>query len=111
MVNAYVGGELVGNVSLTPVGHRARVRHRCVIGIAVRRALWGQGLGRQLLAQAIALAGRMGYSQAELGVFADNARAIALYESLGFETWGRVRGACRMPDGRLRDELMMGRIL
>ena len=108
MVNAYIGDGLAGNVTLFPVGGRSRMRHRCEIGIAVRRAYWGRGLGALLMREVLSLAPGLRFSQAELGVYADNTRAVKLYEGLGFETWGRVKNACLMPDGRLRDELLMG---
>ena len=44
---------------------------------------------------------QMGYAQLELGVFADNLRAAALYESLGFQEWGRMRNAFRLKDGTM----------
>ena len=53
----------------------------------------------------------MGYTQMELGVYSDNERAIRLYETLGFERWGVLRCAFRLPDGTYRDEIQMGLFL
>ena len=45
------------------------------------------------------------------GVFADNLRAAALYESLGFQEWGRMRNAFQLKDGTMVDEILMGLML
>jgi RimJ/RimL family protein N-acetyltransferase len=42
----------------------------------------------------------------ELTVHADNARAIALYEKVGFETEGTLKDAVRI-DGRYKDLILM----
>jgi putative acetyltransferase len=47
----------------------------------------------------------------ELEVWIDNARAIALYASAGFEVEGLRRSHYRRRDGRLRSTLLMARLL
>lgn len=111
MINAVVDGELAGNVGLNPVNPGRKTRHRATVGIALLKRYWGMGLGRLLMEEAIRSALEMGYSQVELGVYEDNARAIRLYEKLGFERWGRSRRAFRLPDGACLDEILMGRFL
>lgn len=65
----------------------------------------GQSVGRALLVQALALAATVPeLLQVNLSVNAGNVAAIALYESLGFQTFGREPGALRI-DGVLHDEL------
>ncbi|MBQ9134425.1 MAG: GNAT family N-acetyltransferase [Clostridia bacterium] len=56
-----------------------------------------------LLEQAKAI----GYEQAELEVVADNTRAIALYESLGFSVCGRLPNNMKYSDGTYADALFM----
>lgn len=47
--------------------------------------VWGRGYGRELVRRAAALAlERWGLDAMLIGVFADNVRALALYESLGY---------------------------
>ena len=111
MINAVHGEEIIGNVSIFPVGIRQRVFHRAELAVAVRKAFWGQGVGSLLMREAIEKAGRMGYELLELTVYADNTRAIRLYEGLGFEPWGQRKNACKMPDGSYRDDLLMGLFL
>jgi ribosomal protein S18 acetylase RimI-like enzyme len=56
------------------------------VGIAPARR--GEGLGRALVAAALAEAARLGCERVELGVYADNAVARRLYESFGFTATG-----------------------
>ncbi len=52
-----------------------------------------------------------GAHKIELEVWTDNARAIALYASAGFEVEGLRRDHYRRRDGRLRSALLMARLL
>ncbi len=111
MVCAFRGPEPIGCVSFRPVGDRQRVRHRAECGIALCRDFWGLGLGSLLMREMLREAGNASYEQMELTVYADNGRAIRLYERLGFRVWGRRLNACKMPDGDCRDDLLMGLLL
>lgn len=111
MYNAWLGEELAGNISVFPMGARDRVRHRAQVGIAVRSAHWGRGIGKRLMQAAILQAKALGFEQLELTVYQDNERAIKLYGNLGFEAWGHTRRACKMDDGSYRDDVMMGLFL
>lgn len=72
--------------------------------LAVAPAAQGRGLGRELLAHLIDTARARGCRRLQLEVRADNAAAIALYESAGF---GTVRRRPRYyPD--FSDALVMG---
>ena len=106
---AVFGAEgMLALAALSPVtrAHRRRA-HRCAVSVGTDTAFRGQGLARLLLTELLALARRTGYEQAELNVTADNAAAIALYTSLGFEVCGRIPRALRMEGGGYTDELMM----
>ncbi len=56
--------------------------------IGVRPGLWGQRVGEKLLAEARQRLRAAGYARAELAVYADNRRATALYEHLGWHPCG-----------------------
>jgi [ribosomal protein S18]-alanine N-acetyltransferase len=56
--------------------------------VGVDPARRGEGLGRVLVAAALAEAARLGCGRIELAVYADNAVARALYESFGFALTG-----------------------
>jgi GNAT superfamily N-acetyltransferase len=73
-------GQLVGwlwlDWSVQRAGH---IRH-----IQVEEAYWGQGLGRQILEDAIALCLQRDCRTLTLNVTKSNARAMTLYAHLGF---------------------------
>ena len=50
---------------------------------------------------------RVGYEQAELEAVSGNVRAIALYESLGFETYGTLPRNMKYKDGSYADNVWM----
>ena len=62
----------------------------------------GRGVGRRLLEATVAKARCEGFKRIELDVYADNPRAIALYEKAGFVREGIVRDASLI-DGVFRD--------
>ena len=74
---------------MTAIGRHKKIRHRASFGIGVMRAFWGRGVGRALTTACVALAKEAGFRQLELDVVADNAAAIALYQSCGFVEYGR----------------------
>ena len=106
---AFLEGELVGMCSVE-LGKNPRTFHVATVGLSVIKACWGQGIGSYLMRTALSHAKRAGAIKAELGVRADNARAIALYERFGFVQCGR-RTAAMCVDGEYYDELMMEIIL
>lgn len=111
LLAAYVDGRLAGNVGLNSIGGSRKMRHRASMGIAVRKAYWQQGIGSILMTETLRLAKALGYEQLELGVFADNERAMRLYRKAGFEAWGITKRAFRLDDGTYRDEIVMGKAL
>ncbi|HEY3517187.1 MAG TPA: GNAT family N-acetyltransferase [Gammaproteobacteria bacterium] len=106
---AFDGENLVGTVGLHRESGR-KLAHKAVIwGVYVAPAFRQRGIGRLLLERALAHATSMpGLLQVTLGVNTENTAAIALYTSLGFETFGLERGFL-LVDGVLHDELHMAR--
>lgn len=86
---AEVEGHVAGLAGIAPVGHCDKERHRATFGISIDRNYWGLGIGRALTEACIACARAAGYAQLELDVVADNARAVGLYQRLGFVEYGR----------------------
>ena len=92
---AELDGVIVGTAGIGCVGRREKTRHRAEFGISVDKAYWGLGIGRALTEACIECAKKAGYIQLELEVVAENRSAIALYESVGFEEYGRnPKGFC-----------------
>ena len=107
MVIAEWNGGIVGSLGFKG-GNRLRTRHVGEFGITVARVCQGVGLGRRLLELLIAWARTSGVvRKINLLVRTDNARAMALYESLGFEIEGRHRRDM-MVDGEFHDAYFMG---
>ena len=100
--------QVIGSVNLHV--ESGRMRHCGGIGLMVHPDFQGRGIGRALLDAALDIADNwLMLKRVELTVFTDNARAVALYQSAGFEVEGTRRmGAIR--DGAYVDEYYMGRI-
>ncbi len=86
---AEVDGKAVGLAGIDCVRPKEKTRHRADFGISIDRSYWGFGIGRALTEACIECAKAAGYAQVELSVVAENASAIALYESVGFREYGR----------------------
>lgn len=80
--------------------------HAGVLGMGVLPAYRGRGLGRKLIEKTLQAAQLAGFWRVELAVHADNPRAIALYERVGFVREGIKRRATCI-DGQLGDAIMM----
>ena len=86
---AELGGEVVGTAGIGCVARKEKTRHRAEFGISVDKAHWGLGIGRALTEACIECAKNAGYVQLELEAVAENKNALALYESVGFQEYGR----------------------
>lgn len=111
MAAAFLGGELVGNCGVNEISDRFKMRHRASLGISIKKKAWGLGLGKLLMEKALEQAKENGFTQVELGVFADNDRARHLYRKLGFTEMGCIPKAFCLKDGTYRDEVQMVKFL
>lgn len=107
MIVAEIDGRIVGNGSFSPVGKKIRVRHRCSVGVALYKDVWGVGIGTALLELLFAKAFECGYEQMELNVVSRNERAIRLYEKMGFVKCGIRPNAMKNKDGTYDDDVIM----
>jgi ribosomal protein S18 acetylase RimI-like enzyme len=102
---AFTNNELIGVVALGHEGMRKLAHKGYIWGMFVDAASRQQGVARRLMLEAIAMARTMpDLRQLNLGVNANNAAAIRLYESLGFKAFGHEAGAM-LVDGVLHDEV------
>ena len=85
---------------------RRRLAHTGEIALSVRKKYWHIGVGSAIMEMLIELAKEASLKNVELGVYADNERAIALYKRFGFEEIGRHRGRMCV-DGEYYDEILM----
>jgi ribosomal protein S18 acetylase RimI-like enzyme len=88
VLGAFLDGELVGITALVREW-RQKVRHKASIaGMYVAPEARGQGVGKALLSAAITHARSLAeLEEVDLWVNTENAPAIALYTSLGFEAY------------------------
>src|SRR4051812_47233844 len=100
-------GQVVGWCNIPPMA-REVAAHVGDLFMGVLPAWRGKGLGARLLREALAAADAFGYLRIELGVFAANTHAAALYRKVGFVEEGIKRRAVLI-DGVFHDEIIMAR--
>ncbi len=89
-------------------GSRRRVAHNVHFGLGVAAAWRDRGLGRALIGVLVAWARAHPHvEKLSLSVFANNPRAIHLYEGLGFVVDGRRPREVRVAPGVYMDDLQM----
>lgn len=88
-IAAFVDARIAGTAGIDPIDDKEKIRHRADFGIAIEKAYWGRGIGKALTLACIECAKQAGYLQIELEVVAENASAVRLYESVGFQEYGR----------------------
>jgi ribosomal protein S18 acetylase RimI-like enzyme len=112
VIVAELDGRVIGYGKIehpTPLPASAHVWH--VTGLAVDPAFEGRGAGRALMEGLIDLARERGGRRMTLRVFAPNERAQRLYERLGFELEGVLRGEFMVGKHEFVDDLLMARDL
>ena len=111
MILAEVDGQVAGNCSISGMGYRSRIRHRCSMAIALKKDYWNLGIGTAMISYLTELAKEIGFEQMELDVVADNERGIKLYEKCGFAETGKHLRALKYDDGTYADEIIMIKLL
>lgn len=82
--------KVIGWCDISP-GNIEETRHVGTLGMGVVAACRGQGIGEELLAQAINKSRQKGLEKIELQVFASNEAARSLYRKVGFSEEGVLR--------------------
>lgn len=100
-------GGWLGVVTIEREAGREKRRHIAwILRMYVAAGSAGRGVGRKLLQAVLARARELpGVQKLNLTVAAHNTRAVGLYESVGFRTFGREADAFR--DAAPREELTM----
>lgn len=105
---AVVSEEIVGALSLQGQISE-RLKHGAWLGITVARDFWGTGLARALMGAGLHWAeGHAGLRVLYLLTHPQNARAVGLFKSFGFEEQGRLKRMFRAGD-HFDDALCMWR--
>ncbi len=103
----WMGERVAGHLELRG-GRIPAEMHRATLGMGVLRRHTGQGHGRRLLEAAVAWArDDAKLAWIDLGVFASNTRARALYLRMGFVEHGVRPDAFRIDAGIAVDDVLM----
>ena len=106
-----IDGQIV-SMSDVECGERERARHVGQIGISILPEYRGNGLGTAIMQTMIDWAtAHPVIEKLALGVWADNAPAIALYEKMGFIEEGRKVREVKYADGSYDDCILMHRFV
>src|SRR5215469_16754029 len=87
-VVAVLDGTVAGFGSLSPFRERPAYATTVEDSVYVDAAWRGRGVGRRLLAELVALAGRQGFHTVVARISGDNAASIALHHAEGFTLVG-----------------------
>jgi [ribosomal protein S5]-alanine N-acetyltransferase len=109
LVLAIVAADTDQHIGTTGLHRIDWVNRSAEFGIVVgERVYWGKGIGSEATRLIVAHGfDRLNLERIWLGVFADHGPAVRLYERVGFQVEGRLRGAI-LRDGRRHDQLIMG---
>lgn len=106
---AFEGDQLAGMIGVGREGMRKVMHKGSIRGMYVAPGQRGKGAGRLLLDAALEFVATLGgVRQVSLTVTADNAPAIALYASAGFQIYGR-ESAALLVNGVMYDNVYMAR--
>lgn len=104
---AFQGRAIVGMIDLRR-GDHPQTKHTGSFGMSVGSQHRGQGIGRKLINELEIWCKLNGISRLELEVFSNNADAVHLYESCGFQHEGKRIGAVKI-EGKYEDILLMAK--
>jgi ribosomal protein S18 acetylase RimI-like enzyme len=90
-------GEMLAFATAEPLDGARAAAHIGYLAVSPER--WGEGLGGALLRGLPGCLGELGFERAQLAVYEDNPRALALYEGGGWKRTGR--SAVHPRSGRL----------
>ena len=101
--------EIIARAEL--VGYyQARIHHRAILSISVKKDYWNQGIGTEMLNRIFEEAKNMNIRVIELEVITDNLRGINLYHKMGFEDIGTYKDYFYVND-TYKDAIVMQKIL
>lgn len=107
---ALVDGQIVGWCDALPGDAGSGMAHVGHLGMGVVRPFRRAGIGEKLIRAVLEKAREKDFLKVELGVYASNVGAIALYEKMGFTQEGRNVRA-RLVDDQYDDVILMALFL
>ena len=106
---ADVDGRVVGQID-AHISSYTKAHHVASLGIAIVKGYRSLGIGRALMDHLLAWMKVRGVEKATLEVFSTNARAIALYQKMGFEIEGSRKRQFKIR-GQYVDDVYMAKWL
>ncbi len=103
-------GGVAGWLSLHPFYGRPAYRATVEISVYCAPGQQRRGVGRSLVAHALACAPALGVRTVLAFVFSHNLPSVRLFAGAGFESWGALPGVAEL-DGVERDLTILGRRL
>ena len=88
----------------------ARIRHRAIFSISVKKEYWNQGIGTEMIEKIFEQAKNMKIRIIELEAITDNERGIHLYHKMGFVDIGIYKNYFYV-NGMFKDAVVMQKIL
>lgn len=111
VLGAFLHTGLVGVIGIQRESQKQLAHKAFIWGMYVAPEHRRGGIGRALVAQAVAVAtDELGVRAIKLGVNTRNVAAIALYRSMGFNAYGTEPGFL-LVNGELHDEYLMSRVI
>lgn len=104
---AKINGKLVGSSTFGAISSKARLAHRCDMGVSVLKEYWGLGIASEIIKVVIAKAKEVGFEQIELDVVEENASARHLYKKFGFYETGYINHGMKYADGSYAKLILM----
>lgn len=101
-------GEIIGWGSLSDLYARPAYHISTEISIYVADEAKGQGVGKALVNYLLKIAPSCGVQQVVALIFAHNTPSLAMFEKLGFESWGKFKQVCDM-QGFIADVVILGK--
>ncbi len=105
-----VEGTIAGWLGFQPFYGRPAYRATAELSIYVSANYRRQGIGRQLLAQAIATSPAIGITTLLGFIFADNHPSLQLFQQFGFQTWGCLPQVAKFAHST-QDLVILGKVL
>ncbi|WP_019240935.1 MULTISPECIES: GNAT family N-acetyltransferase [Bacillus] len=110
MILAMDHDEIIGIGTITS-SQKIKSRHQGELGIVVKKAYHGRGIGSQIIQQLIDWAKSNGVTtRIQLDTRCDNVGAVELYKKFGFEIEGRLKNATLL-NGAYYDLYVMGLLI
>ncbi len=112
LIVAAAGVEVIGCLAALQAdgGKREETAHVLHVGLHLREAYRGVGIGSQMLAYAIEWAQEVGFNKLEASIFTTNKRSIKLFSNAGFTEEGIRHHRIRIGTEYV-DEVLMGKII